>query len=176
MDELTNSVRMCLAAANWHGALALALTLPDICASIEFPSETSSKRYVNWWSNYVAPWSGRDGKELTIFDGGDTYALRCAFLHEGSGYLGGHQAATKAWRFQLVYPDGAFCPLANVNGVVYVYVNELCQMICDSVDKWLQNNIEMHKKLRDSSLPIISATTANREIERWFFERGCEIS
>jgi hypothetical protein len=67
-----------------HSALALALALPDICGSIEYPAEQKvGMRYKAWCETW--------GKILAV-SGADCYALRCAYLHSGSDEFSGSSA------------------------------------------------------------------------------------
>jgi hypothetical protein len=66
-----------------HSALALALTLPDICSSIECPIRKVGVRYRCWCDTW--------GKALSI-SGADCYALRCAYLHNGQDEFSGPSA------------------------------------------------------------------------------------
>jgi hypothetical protein len=54
LKPFVNAVRDALAQKNWYAALALALTLPDICANLEQPEERRvGVRYTQWWNTYV---------------------------------------------------------------------------------------------------------------------------
>ena len=80
-----------------EAALALALTLPDICGQIEFPSEGKvGKRYVNWLDGHIPKDAfdvNYDGVLTALNNGVDPkfsrltptaiYKLRCHFLHSG---------------------------------------------------------------------------------------------
>lgn len=74
-------------------ALALALTLPDICGQIKYPEfvtnkgeRQGAKQYKTWYDNYVKPlYFIEDEKAPEVqFDGKLCYALRCSLLHEGN--------------------------------------------------------------------------------------------
>ena len=78
--------------SNCHlAALALALTLPDICGKAEYPHEKSSKkRYVDWYQEniwyYEKNISTSESSELAdlpYMSGELLYQLRCSFLHSG---------------------------------------------------------------------------------------------
>ncbi|MFD7500628.1 hypothetical protein [Streptomyces sp. NPDC059850] len=86
-DGLEQAVRK----RNWHAALVLALTLPDICTKASDPDRTGTRRpYVAWFETFVAPaytrYAGSPGhrEEIKYLSGADCYGLRCALLHEGS--------------------------------------------------------------------------------------------
>lgn len=79
-------IKKALGAQAYLSALALTLTLPDICGKAKYPNEKSTKvRYVNWYDEYVTPYTTPEGiEDIPKLDGKRCYALRCAFLHEGS--------------------------------------------------------------------------------------------
>ena len=88
-------------------ALALALTLPDICSQIEYPDEKNvGYRYRNWYNSHVhkheefhctlnkhaAPVdSACHSMEemLHKFNGYACYKLRCLLLHQGDAAMSG---------------------------------------------------------------------------------------
>lgn len=69
-------------------ALALALTIPDICGKAEFPAEKSTKkRYIDWYDQYigyyeepVSPYSS----DMPYPSGELIYSLRNSMLHQGT--------------------------------------------------------------------------------------------
>ena len=67
-------------------ALALALTLPDICGKTKYPEEKSTKkRYIDWYDEYVGKYEkDPDEKQMPYLSGEVIYSLRCCFLHEGN--------------------------------------------------------------------------------------------
>lgn len=88
-------------------ALALALTLPDICSQIEYPNEKNvGYRYRNWYNNHVHKHeafhctlntqsisndsSCQSMEEmLHKFNGYACYKLRCLLLHQGEAAING---------------------------------------------------------------------------------------
>ncbi|AFZ66057.1 hypothetical protein [Deinococcus peraridilitoris] len=88
MEHLTEAVEKAVREENWYAALGLALALPDICGKYYRPNEKSSTRYIEWFDQYVQPkYTSGVGPSRTphvFLSGSDCYALRCAFLHEGS--------------------------------------------------------------------------------------------
>ena len=68
-------------------ALALTLTLPDICGAAEYPAETSvGKRYINWYNKYIgdAEQKERSSDTDSYLSGEVVYNLRNTFLHQGN--------------------------------------------------------------------------------------------
>lgn len=71
----------------FFSALALALTLPDICGKARYPDEKSSKkRYIGWYDEYVGAYEQYPGEEgqMPYLSGEVVYSLRCSFLHQGT--------------------------------------------------------------------------------------------
>ncbi|WP_156921021.1 hypothetical protein [Fundidesulfovibrio putealis] len=130
MERFTKAVRAAIAQQNWYGALALALTLPDICGRLEDPSVKSKPRYKRWWDKYVAirytcPYvdevavrsllSSGDAKGLRdhifhqqatrpLLSSNDAYALRCAYLHQGGDVIEGQRVRDMVNRFHVITP------------------------------------------------------------------------
>jgi hypothetical protein len=107
MDEFVEAIDLSIAASNWYGALFIALSLPDICGRIDSPSETSSKRrYAAWFEKYVQPKYtrsvGAEREETVFLCGNDCYALRCAYLHEGSDDISAQLAKTAVEKFHFI--------------------------------------------------------------------------
>jgi hypothetical protein len=100
---------------NWYLALMAALTLPDICTSLEGSDDKDD--YIKWFDKYVkgyripiyrsenekvtklpnggtvTSWKKSDTlievdrPDLKAFTGVNAYTLRCAFLHKGDGEI-----------------------------------------------------------------------------------------
>lgn len=66
-------------------ALALALTIPDICGKIKYPKDGVGMRYSRWFNEYIYPYycayEGHFVDDCTEFNGIVCYALRCSYLH-----------------------------------------------------------------------------------------------
>ena len=84
--EKVDSVRKALKAGLYEPALALALTLPDICSIIEYPAEKSvTKRYIDWCDCHIFTNQSTDSD--IEFTGAALYQLRCHFLHSGDNAI-----------------------------------------------------------------------------------------
>ena len=70
----------------WQSALALALTLPDICGKAKYPTDGNKKRYIAWYDEYVGAYEQCPGEEgeMPYLSGEVVYQLRCSFLHQGN--------------------------------------------------------------------------------------------
>lgn len=77
-------LRRALRVGSPFSAIALALALPDICGSIEYPDvEGVGRRYTDWCDTWA---------QILPIRGAECYALRCAYLHNGSGSFRGSSA------------------------------------------------------------------------------------
>ena len=87
-----NEIRRALNLELYNCALALALTLPDICGKVEFPNENKNSRYKSWFRKYAEPLftgpaivlPGNEIVDDTIFTNEECWALRCSVLHAGN--------------------------------------------------------------------------------------------
>ena len=134
-----------LKSQNWHAALAIALTMPDICASLSSPSgKTNGKKYASWWDKYVGPGyrrlMGRPAKEHVFMSGNDCYALRCAFLHQGLDDVSTQRVekALSAFVFS-VPPDNGMVHRNQFNDVLQLQVDEFCRELSQGVVRWLED-------------------------------------
>ena len=88
MRQFIQAIEISLNTQNWYSALALALTLPDICGKIDYPNlhRKSRLRYSKWFDMYVGEEYKMtiEGETITFLTGNDCFALRCSYLHEGS--------------------------------------------------------------------------------------------
>src|SRR4030066_211862 len=96
MKNILKSIENSLQNKNWYSALILSLILPDICGKLENTSKSSSERYPEWFDKYL-------GKKYNGFlSGNNCYALRCSFLHEGSGNIEKQRAKENLDHFVFV--------------------------------------------------------------------------
>ncbi|WP_404430987.1 hypothetical protein [Sutcliffiella horikoshii] len=89
LKHIINEIYSSLENKNYLSALALTLTLPDICAKISYPNmKGSGRRYKFWYNEFVykydKPKVGLDDLESLTINGEIVYALRNLLLHERS--------------------------------------------------------------------------------------------
>ena len=87
MKRFADAGRKAVADQNWYAALSLALTIPDICGSLEDPGPgKSEKRYVRWCRQWLEPkvTGGPPGYEKVFLSAEDCYQLRNSLIHSGS--------------------------------------------------------------------------------------------
>ena len=93
IQNLINDINRAKSNEAYISALALALTLPDICGKIEYQNSKVGFRYVKWYDNWVYKYFEQKESEnefiaraenVVAFDGVFCYQLRCAILHSGN--------------------------------------------------------------------------------------------
>ncbi|MBE5766690.1 MAG: hypothetical protein E7335_05975 [Clostridiales bacterium] len=70
-------------------ALALALTIPDVCGKAEWPEKRNGRRYIDWFDTYVGVSERCTCEEcqkaqMPYLSGEVVYSLRNCFLHQGT--------------------------------------------------------------------------------------------
>lgn len=149
--NLKDAVGKAIENENWYAALALGLTLPDICGKLEDNTATSQKRYIVWFDRYMS----KDyvdymigSHKVTFMTGSDFYAIRCAFLHEGNDDISSQRAKETLNRF--IFAATSSHKLRIDNLFLVLNVSEFCKEICEGVDAWyadIQADSEIQKRI-----------------------------
>lgn len=150
MDRFTSSLRSSIAHGDWYAALALALTLPDMCGKIDDPevkrAKGSEASYARWFENWMAHnYTHRIGPEKiehVFMSGTDLYALRCSYLHQGDGEISGNaQKRRNALdSFVFVQPPNGWRIHNNQSGrQLQLQVSVFCEEMADAVDAWYKD-------------------------------------
>lgn len=151
MEHLIAAVRDALAKESWYAALALSLTLPDTCASIEDPGpHKSSRRTIAWFDAHAAKYfrpSPPVGQQFLT--GEDFWKLRCSFLHQGDfdvdpGVSPSHMFSALN-RVKLRVSNRAMMPARSMVSLSEessetsydLMVSDLGEWICRAVEEWL---------------------------------------
>lgn len=153
---------------NWLAAIALALTLPDICAAVDDPGKGRSQaRYARWWDEYVAskywvaPDPGEDWIAHSYLPGLDAFYLRCSYLHAGGDVLSGKDQLMN--RVQFRGPDDGWrFGLDEETRTLTIPVNVFVEDVCAGVTAWLEdraNDPEAQRRLSGLISVLPSAIT-----------------
>ena len=144
MQHSIAAVRKASSDENPHAALTLALTLPDVCASLESSDgRTTGAKYAAWWDTYLLPTYtiqiGSPPVEHVFLTGGDCYALRCAVLHQGLDDVSEQNARQVLEKFHFVQPRNSNVVIhRNQAGLALnLQVDIFCEEICQGVEAWL---------------------------------------
>ena len=92
MKRFTDAGRQAIKDGNLYSSLSLALTLPDICGSLEDPGPGKSQnRYERWCKKWVEPkFTPQDphtGVPRFSVRAEDIFQLRCSLIHSGSAEI-----------------------------------------------------------------------------------------
>jgi hypothetical protein len=157
MQNLIESVEMSLAGENWYAALAVALTIPDVCASLEAAdNKTSRKLYAAWFERYLSDKYGVDpyfGERWLAGD--DCYALRCSVLHNASDDISEQPAQVVLERFVL-FADSRHCQrwseCSGMPELLVIDVSIFCRDLCDAARAWAKDvadNLVIRKRIKE---------------------------
>jgi hypothetical protein len=183
--EYINDIELSLSIDAVYSALALALALPDICASMHLRNAedaTTRTKYVRWCRQYVTTYAR--GRGARAFRTSHIYALRCAFLHNGTtrllqrhnrarGVLG---ACKLVWEGAEPHPNiivAISTPgfIRRRDLFVQINVGLLCRSITAGVRRWLvvaRTNHVVQRNIRN----IIGVEFRGPGWDRHLRERG----
>lgn len=146
----------------WQSALALALTLPDICGSIAYPEIVKKHRdgrivlnrqnnptrdvgsqYIRWFDNYAAPFfKVYQNDEEPYICGERCWQLRCEYLHQNKGFS--NEEKGRNVRFHLGVNCGtSVCRLdtaGQVNGSmdIRIDIEQFCLRMCQAAKSYYE--------------------------------------
>lgn len=153
MKRFTDSIRKSVNNKNWYAAVAMALTLPDICGNIKWPKEASTKRSIRWFNE-----SDLSSKSKFL-KAENFYALRCSYIHEGSGNIESQRISDDMLRVDIIEPIGNGCSIGynkftTVEGknILQVQADTFSIDVADAVDSWCSINKVCTDKLLEISL------------------------
>jgi hypothetical protein len=138
LDRYLFDMLIAVEAGAYHSALALALTIPDICGAIEYPTEpAANRRYRNWfdaWCQLIQSTMGA----------ADCWALRCSYLHLAREEFAGDAAAYAALsriQFTVGKDQGGWLSRAipakpGEKPAVQLPVENFCRDMATSADAW----------------------------------------
>lgn len=165
IEPMINDVKQCLNNKAYYAALTLSLALPDICSTLEFPEikNNSKMRYKKWLEKYF--FDIHDDYK-NVMKSGDVYALRCAYLHNGSDRLENHSAREILNKFRFIHaPENWFVHLNSLinNGVntLQLDVREFCNEILDAVNSFLYLNKENESINKEAEKMIVLEDISN---------------
>ena len=179
-------VELNISDGRWQSALALALTLPDICGGIAFPEIVKRYRdgrvmldrqknptrdvggqYVHWFDEYAGEYfkiSSSD--EAPYICGERCWQLRCEYLHQNKGFLNNENESKV--RFHLGVNCGtSVCQLdqatTHADGMdIRIDIEQFCLRMCQAARSYYD---DVHKE-KDFSLyntPVLDFIQATRE-------------
>lgn len=139
MERFLASVEQSLADKNWYSALYMALTLPDVCSSLEAADgKTNRKQYAIWFDTYLKPTYSMAviDKTHVFMAGDDCYVLRCSALHQGLTDVG-HQGAKGV--LDKFYFTTLPQHLIQNGNVLHLNVKIFCEDVVAAVRHWIRD-------------------------------------
>lgn len=149
----------------------MALTLPDICASLEAENgKTNGEKYCAWFNryltrNYIIKPNFDGDKGRILFSAKECYAARCSFLHEGTN-ITAHQRILDG--VKKAAPSVSFVANTMIRGVsrndhqVFLDVGDFCQNMIIAVEMWIEEH-KSNKIVSDkiADLPNVYSDTTS---------------
>lgn len=155
--EKINDVHIALQAGAHLSALALALTLPDICGKVEYPELNGKLAYIGWFDRYALELfessaeshpNNKPIDERLQFDGKACYSLRCAFLHAGEAQIQNDKLKVDIDQFELcisstvegIYVECYGCRKSDshVSLAMRLDIRLLCKRLCDAAQTYYE--------------------------------------
>lgn len=154
--NLIKDIEKALEAKAYLSALALALTIPDICGKMAYPNLNGSEPYKKWFDEYLSEMYTVSNKSSNLFDSTTCYKLRCAFLHAGNT-----EKIPAIDEFEL----GINCcdsysqtwknnDVKNIRHQIRINVDQFCQFIITATREFYNKNIDLYSKA-DNTVDII---------------------
>ena len=150
--EIINDIRKSLDAECYFSALALVLTLPDICGKAKYPNKRVRRRYVGWFDEYIGKYeqcSCGSCKEshMPYLSGDVVYSLRNSFSHQGSPNIQ-KSKSVQIDKFEIVIqPENEFDIYLDASSILNndtksyrVNLRRLCLIICSSAKIYYESN------------------------------------
>lgn len=145
--QFTQSIEESLTSKNYFAALIMALTLPDICCSIESENRrTRGTKYAKWFKKYVGyhyvSQTNPVQKGTVFLSGEECYALRCAYLHKGINDIEAEDIVKNYGNSSKRIEFMAETQLDQniINGILILKLELFCQRIIEGVRLWLAKN------------------------------------
>lgn len=150
----------------WQSALALALTLPDICGGIEYPDMVKRYRdgrvmqdrygeptrdvgsqYVRWFDDHASGYFKRNPEdEKPYLSGERCWQLRCEYLHQNKGFV--NEDEKEETYFHLGINCGTSICMQDVNGEeqesghIRLDIQQMCSRMCLAAREYYKKNQE----------------------------------
>jgi len=92
LKRFTDAGRKAIQEDNLYAALTIALTLPDVCATLEDPSARNvGARYTKWCQQWLVPTfttpAGPNTSSHEFISAAEFYYLRCSLVHAGKSAI-----------------------------------------------------------------------------------------
>ena len=150
----------------WQSALALTLTIPDICGGIEYPelvkryrdgrimedrngepSRDVGKQYIRWFNHFAADYFKRTvTDEQPYLSGERCWQLRCEYLHQNKGFA--NEDSKEDTYFHLGINCGTSVCMSEQSGAeqqnehIRLDIHQMCSRMCLAARAYYEKNYE----------------------------------
>lgn len=158
IDIYVENIEVSLEKKCYFSALSLALILPDICGTVEFPNKQVSERYIGWCDKYIDIFAKNEGEfeKCAYLNGEMVYNLRNTFLHTGSPNIDTDklkEEGNQVDKFVLVVGDGTkitdmsltMSDKSKMVKAIYVDITFLCNTLCEYALAYYKENEDRFK-------------------------------
>jgi hypothetical protein len=158
VDTILDEIEKAIKAEFYYLAVALALTLPDICAAMESSTgNTSGAQYKAWYDEWLA-------EKYPEMTGTDLYSLRCGVIHQGRF---GH-AKMQYSRVIFTMPSAGFVLHRNIfNDALNLDAPRFCRDVVEAVRRWY--SAKQNDPIVSRNLPRLLQFRANG-LEPYFID------
>lgn len=155
LEIIILDIERALNANLYYAALAVTLSLPDICSVLELPPEqnwSTGSKYASWFDRNLP-------KYLPKFTGSDCYKMRGGVLHNGRV-----RRDEKRWdHIAFTTPQSSMrlhlCSASNNGGVsesaLILDVEHFCRDVIDAVRSWF--SVNLNNEIVKRNLPSLIA-------------------
>jgi hypothetical protein len=128
MQTILLEIEAALNAGFYYLAIAIALSLPDVCSALESPDGTTSgTQYKAWYDVWLAP-------TYPMITAVDLYSLRCGIVHQGR--FGHNKMQYSRILFTVPNPQGNVFHRNIINDALNLDACMFCRDILRSVSSW----------------------------------------
>lgn len=162
-EPFSNSLKQAIQDENWYAALITAVTLPDICCTLDGTKKGKHSKdpYIVWFNKYVGKYhyevqgyASEIKPNLKVYiNGNNAYSLRCDVLHQGGTDLTSHSSTDSELGYQkieFIFPNEIpikiltnefFSDISalEIGSTLYLNVKTYCNSILTGVLIWLDD-------------------------------------
>jgi len=150
MKRFSDAGRRAIKDGNLYAALTLALTIPDVCGSLEEPGPGKSQaRYTRWCKQWIEPkYSTKTldpmtGRPHVWITDEQIYQLRCSLIHSGSDEIekARRTGVDRFFFFDQTRPSGiqkfANCKFNGVDvNIICLSAADFCEKLFEAAEEW----------------------------------------
>jgi hypothetical protein len=151
MRHLVDSATQSMASGNWYAALAAVLTLPDICANLESGEQGNGNHYMDWCRRFAVPIYA--DRYNVGFPENEIYALRCAFLHQGSGEVHKQKVSKHFDSYLFVLPKKGFTFATRIRhpSELIIEIATFCSVMVEATEVWIETVMNKNPDIQKRS-------------------------